>query len=212
MADVKDNNKISKQLEKAIQGKITGAITRGFSDEYANELKTRIQKRTQLGTGIDPKTGASKRLKPLADITKLVRQNKARIYSTKSGGKIVYTDGTEEEGLSRKQKKRKGEIFKSVAGNIRLSDKTKPAKSNLTATGQLINSLTVVKIKIAGTKAYLLTLGDRRGRDMFGNSSKIGNKKLNEYVSVERPWLGFTRSQVNEIKRDIRQFIVKFIK
>ena len=206
------NDRLSKELEKVIQGKITGAITKGFSLEYANELKERIQKRTRIGIGVDPLTGSSKRLTPLAEITKKVRQNKARIYSTKGGGKIVYTDGTEEEGLTRDQKKRKAEIFKAVAGQVHLSPDTKPAKSNLTATGQLIDALTVAKLKIDGTVSYLIYLGDRRGRDMFGKSSKIGNRELNEYVSKERPWLGFTRSQVNEIKRDIRQFIVKFLK
>jgi hypothetical protein len=209
------NDKISKQLEKVIKGKITGAITKGFSLEYANTLKERIQKRTRLGTGIDPQTGSSKRLKPLADITKKVRRNEARIFSTKGGGKIVWTDGTEDVAKgkgSKKNKQARKESFKAFFGDVNLSSKTTPAKSNLTATGQLIDALTVAKLRISGTVSYLIYLGDRRGRDLFGNSSKIGNRELNKYVSKERPWLGFTRSQVNEIKRDIRQFIVKFIK
>lgn len=94
-----------------------------------------------------------------------------------------------------------------------LSAETTPAKSNLTATGQLVNSLTVVKFKVGGAVSYIFKLGDNRGRDLRGKSSKIGNKQLNEYVELQkRKWLGFTKAQINEIKRDIRQFIIKFTK
>lgn len=96
---------------------------------------------------------------------------------------------------------------------LNLAATTSPAKSNLTATGQLLRSLTVVKIKIKGTVQFLFTVGDRRGRNADGKTSKIGNKLLLQYVKAQgRDFLGFTKAQRNEITRDIKDIIVKFIK
>lgn len=94
----------------------------------------------------------------------------------------------------------------------KLSGETTKGKSNLTATGQLLNSLTVVKVKTKGMVKYVFRLGDRRGRNLDGSSSKIGNKQLNEYVSKKRNWFGFTKSQKNQIIDDIRQMLKNFLK
>lgn len=103
--------------------------------------------------------------------------------------------------------------YKKVRKKARnLSGETRYNKSNLTATGQLLNSLTVVKVKTRGAVNFVFRLGDRRGRNLNGSSSKIGNKKLNEYVSKKRNWLGFTKPQKNKIIDDIRQMLRKFLK
>lgn len=103
--------------------------------------------------------------------------------------------------------------YKQQRRRSRLSAKTTPAKSNVTATGQLVDSLTVVKAKLTGAVSYVFKIGDNRGRDLGGKSSKIGNKQLNKYVEGQgRKWLGLTKAQLNEIQREIRQFIRKFSK
>ena len=96
---------------------------------------------------------------------------------------------------------------------IRLASTTKPARSNVTATGQLLNSLTTVKIKIENGVKYLITVSDRRGRDLSGNPSKIGNKRLVTYLERQgRKFLGFTKPQINEITRDIRRRLINLLK
>lgn len=207
------NDKIKEEVIKIVTEKTKKGLAKGINQEYVETLRDRIVQRTRLGIGVDPETGVSKRLKPLAEITKRVRKNEARVFSTKGGGKIVWTDGSEEEGISRKAKKARKDSFKAFFGNVRLSNKTTPSRSNLTATGQLLNSLTVIKLRIRNGRGFAITVGDRRGRDMFGNSSKIGNKRLVEIQEgLGRTFLGFTKSQRNVIAKEIRQFIVRALK
>jgi len=94
----------------------------------------------------------------------------------------------------------------------RLSSQTTASRSNLTATGQMINSLTSVKIKLQDGIKFVFTVGDKRGIGLDGKPSKIGNKKLVDYQEKQgRKWLGFTKPQINQISREIRQIIIKFL-
>ena len=94
----------------------------------------------------------------------------------------------------------------------KLANTTTPARSNLTRTGQLLKSLTVIKLKIKDGIGFKITVGDRRGIDFDGKSSKIGNKKLVEYLKDQgREFLGFTKPQRNEILKEIRQALKKFL-
>mgnify|MGYP006879697714 CR=1 FL=1 len=89
---------------------------------------------------------------------------------------------------------------------------TRPAKANNTATGQLLRSLTTVKVKLNTGVKWVIKLGDRRGRNLDGKSSRIGNKKLNEFLEKQgRSWFGFTKPQINKITQEIRQIIIKFL-
>ena len=95
----------------------------------------------------------------------------------------------------------------------RLAGTTTPAKSNLTATGQLLKSLTVVKARISGGVQYFIRIGDRRGRGLFDSPKTIGNKKLVEYLAEQgRTFFGFTKSQKNQITKEIRQIIINFLR
>ena len=203
---------ISKEVKDAVLKKVGSALTKGVNQQYVEELRDRVVKRTRLGIGVS-EDGTSEKLKPLADITKKVRKGEARIFSTSTGGKLVWTDGSDEKGISRKSKKTRKESFQAFFGKPRLSSTTRPNKSNLTATGQLLKSLTVVKIKTKNLLQFKIVVGDNRGRDMFGESSKIGNKEL---VTIQeklgRRFLGFTKPQRNEVRRDIRAILKKFLK
>ena len=210
---------IELQVKKALSARLKNTLEKGITGEYVEKIRDRIVQRTRLGVGVDPETGASQRLKPLAEITKRVRAGQARVFSTKTGGKLVWTDGTfTQEGKTDKTvspaaRQRRKESFQAFFGKPRLSDLTTPAKSNLTATGQLLNSLTVVKVKLENGVQYVIRVGDRRGLGLYGEPSKIGNKKLVEYLAEGgRKFLGITKSQRNEISREIRELILKFIK
>ena len=207
------SNDIKDEVTKAIQLKVSKALARSVNLSYMDTLRDRIVNRTQLGTGINPETGTSQKLKKLADVTKLARKGEARIWSTPTGGKIVVSANAQEKGIPNKVKKSRREAFKAMYGNVRLSSKTTPSKSNLTATGQMLKSLTTVKIKLKDGVAFRIKFSDRRGRDMWGESSKATNSEIAKYNADKgRHFFGFTKSQKNEIIKDIRQMIINFLK
>jgi hypothetical protein len=166
----------------------------------------------------------------MADLNKDIDKQIIKAVTQKVTGSLKrgFNDQYAEDLKGRIQKRtrlgtaRDGSKFPTLAGATKkyrgkykrnLNSNTTPAKSNITATGQLINSLTVVKLKLNGAVSYIFKLGDRRGLDLSGNTSKIGNQKLNEFMEAKkRAWLGFTPAQLNEIRRDIRQIITKFLK
>ena len=194
----KNAKTIDKQIDKSVSNAVGQALKRGVTTQYIEELKDRIVDRTRLGIGVDPKTGNSMKLPKLSESYKEVRQGKARYYTSKSGKKIrVGKDKTNSDYVKKPK----------------LAGTTTPAKSNLTATGQLLKSLTVVKIKLKSGVAYLIRVGDNRGRGLFDAPSTIGNKKLVEYLADQgRTFLGFTKSQKNVIRKEIRQIILKFLR
>lgn len=87
---------------------------------------------------------------------------------------------------------------KRYSGN--LSGDTTPKRSNLTATGQLLNA-----IRGTGYPAKLeITINDRRGRNLSGKSSGITNNKLLEYVSADRPFFAITKAESNKLVRELK--------
>lgn len=207
-----DNKDIDKQVKLAIERKIIPNVFKVFDQQYVEELRDRIVHRTQLGNFIDPSTGNTVK-KPLADITKRVRQGKARIFTKQDGSKLVITDGFDRKDLNNRQRKGIRDKFTDNFKKPKLASTTTPGKSNLTATGQLLKSLTVVKLRLKNSVGFSIRIGDRRGRDMFGESSKIGNKELAKIQEDNgRKFLGFTNSQRNKIIREIRDRIIAALK
>ena len=183
---------IDKQILAAVKKKVGQALGDITSGKYPDGVKDRIVKRTRLGIGVD-KDGNAYKFPALSDNYKEVRQGKARFF-TINGKKIKII---------------KGDLVKKP----RLHATTRPAKANNTATGQLLKSLTTVKLKIAGSIGWSIRVGDNRGRGLFGASSKIGNKELVGYLAAAgRRFMGITKAQRNEISRDIRHMIIKFLK
>lgn len=191
----KNDGSIDKQVREALDKRVGGALKRGITSDYIELLKQRLIKRTQLGIGVDPNTGDAMKLPPLSDSYKEQRQGKVRYYTDKAGKKIRVTKSKNTTDYVKKP---------------RLSGNTKPAKSNLTATGQLLNSLTVVKLKIKGGVSFMIRVADRRGRGLFDQPSTIGNKTLVSYLAGQgRHFLGFTNAQKNRVAREVRQIIRK---
>ena len=97
--------------------------------------------------------------------------------------------------------------------DFKLSSTTTASKSNLTATGQLLKSLSLVKLKVSTGIKWVIVVGDRRGRDARGKPSKIGNKQLVKYLEDQgRIFLGFSRAQINEVQRELKEGLKKFLK
>tara|TARA_R110000868_G_C10972634_1_gene770625 strand:+ start:12546 stop:13139 length:594 start_codon:yes stop_codon:yes gene_type:complete len=194
----RNEKEIDIQIRKSVNEKVKKAINKSINIDYVDTLKDRIVKRTQLGIGVDPSTGNSYKLPPLSQNYKETRQGKARFYTDKAGNVVKVT----------KNKNNKDYVKKP-----RLASTTTPAKSNLTATGQLLKSLTTVKSRFQGGVAYIIRVGDKRGRGLFNTPPTIGNKQLVKYLASQgRNFLGFTKSQKNQITREIRQIIIKFLR
>lgn len=190
-----NDSTIDKQVKAALDRRVGNAVKRGVTTDYIELLKQRIVKRTQLGVGVDPETGDAMKLPPLSESYKDQRKGKARFYTDKSGKKIRVSKTKDNSDYVKKPK---------------LAGTTNPSKSNLTATGQLLKSLTVVKLRITGGVSYLIRVGDRRGRGLFDQPSNIGNRQLVDYLSRQgRHFLGFTNAQKNRVAREIRQIIRK---
>ncbi len=190
---------IDKQITKSMNKAVGDAVRRGVNTEYVEELRDRVVERTQLGIGVDPETGNSVKLPPLSSNYKEMRQGKARWYTDKNGKRVKVT----------KAQDKTGQFVKKPT----LANTTTPAKSNLTATGQLLKALTVVKVRLQGGVAFFIRVKDQRGRGLFGYPASVGNKELVKLLAAKgRTFLGFTKSQKNQIRREIRQIIIKFLR
>lgn len=190
---------IDKQLRASLNKAVGDAIRKGVNQKYVEDLRDRVVKRTQLGVGVDPQTGNSIKLPPLSQEYKDQRSGKSRWYTAKSGKKIKVTKAQDKTGQFVKKPN--------------LASTTTPAKSNVTATGQLLKALTVVKVKLTGGVAFFIRVGDQRGRGLFGYPANIGNKELVKILASKgRTFLGFTKSQKNQITREIRQIIIKYLR
>lgn len=199
----KPNDKIDDEVIKAVTSKMERALRRGITMQYVEELRDRIVKRTRVGIGVNPETGKGERLKKLS--TKYIQQRK--------GSKTIKRRAAidkKRRKAAREESKRTGEKVKP-----NLVAQTSPAKSNLTATGQLLNSLTVIKLKLKNAVGFRISVPDKtRGRDFRGRSSRgLTNRTLAGYVKEQgRNFFGFTKSQRNLIVKEIRNFILKGLK
>lgn len=110
-----------------------------------------IKKRTRLGYGVEATGEERVSLKPLSNDYKEYRKELGKTKKAKM--KASQLKAGESVKLSKKDKKRA-----SSESNIRLSDATSPTKSNLTLTGQMLDSLTArasegsVSIKASGSR------------------------------------------------------------
>ena len=193
----KNINEFDTQANKAIEAKTIKALNELVGGSYPDEVKNRIVKRTQLGIGVDTDGNAYK-LPALSDNYKEMRQGKSRWYTAKNGARIKVDKANDSGGFVKKPK---------IAGT------TTPAKSNMTATGQLLKSLTTVKLKLTDAVGWSIRVGARRGLGLFGYPSSWDNKQIvSHWAANGRRFLGLTKSQKNQISREIRQIMIKFLR
>lgn len=191
------NDDIDKEILKALTKKVGKALDQGIDGSYVDSIKDRIVKRTRLGIGVD-ENGNSYRFPKLSDNYREMRQGKVRFYTDRNGRRVKVVKTRDNTDFVKKP---------------RLANTTTPAKSNLTATGQLLKSLSTVKLRMKGASKWLITVGDRRGRGLHGYPATAGNKDIVRYLKdMGRTFLGLTKSQKNQITREIRQILIKFLK
>lgn len=196
---IRNKDTIDKQIKISVDSAVAQAINRKVDIKFIEKQKDLLVKRTQLGIGVNLVTGNAEPLDPLSENYKQQRRGEARWYTDKSGKRVKITANQDEGG--------------NFVKKPRLSGNTKPSKSNLTATGQLLKSLSTVKIRKPGAIIYKIIVGDRRGRGLFGYPSNVGNKELVRILARKgRTFLGFTNSQRNQIQREIRRIIINFLR
>lgn len=88
---------------------------------------------------------------------------------------------------------------KSRKANPNLSGLTSAGKSNLTETGQLLDSIDVVSVTQG--KAVVSTSGSRKGGGQ--------NKEIAGYVSVARPFMNISDVEIKRIEDDFSKIVEK---
>lgn len=90
-----------------------------------------------------------------------------------------------------------------------LSENTRAGKSNLTATGQLLDS---IEYKSTNAKTKI-SFADKRSKELSGAASTISNSKVAGYVQkAGRRFFGLTTGEQNELKRIIEKKIQEITK
>lgn len=91
-----------------------------------------------------------------------------------------------------------------------LSDETSPNKSNLTATGQLLDAL---QGKAVGDKVTIDIKNSKRKFELDGPSSSLTNKEVRRYVEESgREFLGLTQAEKDDAINVATQIIEQEIK
>lgn len=161
--------------------------------EVAEFARGVIVKRTRLGFGVDSPGATSQHLEALSKKYVRFRELSSEfIHRTNKKGKLVKT----------KKKNERFDVLKSK-NKPTLNDKiTRPAMSNLTFTGQLLDSLEVTRV-VKG-QAVIEPTGDRKKEPNRKNT--LSNKKLAQYVTeAGRAFLNLSALEANQVFRFWRQ-------
>ena len=211
--------KAGKAIDKAFNVLTKPARTRQLS----TEIKDKIIKRSKLGFGVAPSGQQRKfpKLKPsyidqrkgiayyfTNKDGKVIRVDRARIKTAKPSkssiikrkkGKLIGLFSL--QGAAKPKKPKKSTITRKRASNLHHS--TTPAKSNITATGLLLNSLTSrgkksQAIIILNSKRYTNNIGG------FRIKKPSTTTKVNKFLEAQnRRWFILSTSQKNKLQRDL---------
>lgn len=122
-------------------------------------------------------------------------------------GKGVSDNG----GALQKLKPLESELYKKARqrNKANLDKNTKPNRSNLTATGQMLNSITGVR---SGTK-FTFSLKDSRKNDLSGNPSRVTNTDVMGFQEKQgRPFFYLAKPEITLFTRKIKDIITERIK
>lgn len=184
-----------------------------ITKHFALRMRDLIVKRTLLGKILTANTGGGLMKNPkLSPSYILQRKGKIRFFTNKQGKAYaiekVGNKDLKSLGASkgaRKQNKKNSDVI----GKPKLGINTRPSKSNITATGQLLESIGSV-----GEVGRLIVRVDHEGRgaNMYLEQPKNqpSNSKLIGYLrSQGRIFLGLSKSELNIMRREIGNLIKK---
>jgi hypothetical protein len=147
-----------------------------------------IKLRTRLGYGVKEEGSDKERLKPLAESTIEARKGNVRFTKGRNGKSIQYPRSKSH-------------------GAKTLSEFTTPSRSNLTETGQLLDSVQVTHVERGR-----VTVGPKGARATDPVEGKQpSNEEVGKFVSKDRPFNNLSRVELkrvnNQIKADLRAAI-----
>lgn len=184
----------------AIRKATMDALARVLSPEsmkvFAEVAAGMVRLRTRLGDGVAKEGAEKQKLKPLAESTIKARQGKLGFFRSPRGNTVAY--------------KRDGK------NPPKLHEKTSPKKSNLTFTGQLLDSIKPKDVRRA--HATIGPEGARKSTPPWPGASAPKSALTNEQVAQHvtdggRPFNHLSRVETKRladaIKKEVRQEIKK---
>jgi hypothetical protein len=155
--------------------------------KYGEQAASMIKLRTRLGYGVGQDGGEKSSLKPLAKSTIEVRKGNLAFFKSPSTGKpIPYKPD------------------KNGAGNVQLHPETRPSKSNLTRTGQLLDSEGVTAAGYGSVKV---------GPSGSRTDSKLTNQQVAKYVTDGgRPFNHLSKVEIKRLQDAIKKQLREAIK
>lgn len=154
----------------------------------AESMAKSIQVRTRTGFGVDGPGGKQFRFKPLADSYWRQRKGEILFFTNKQKKKYAIT------------KENNPELFSDYRAS--LDGTTTAKKSNLTATGYLLRSISS-RGELGRMIVFII---DRAyGSNIFGKRPKkpIGTRTVAAYVEKIRPFFNLSKPQQNLLYRKI---------
>ena len=184
-------------------------------DSLASDMRDQIVKRTRLGKGVS-ENGSSPRLKRLSQSYKEQRRGNVRYFRNKSGGvfkieKKEFILSNKELNAYRASKEARSENRKNrdIFKTKELSKKTTPSKSNLTATGLMLDS---VRGKNVGGK-IIIDIVDKKGTDLYGSpNNTTTNEKANFQAKQNRRFLDLAKFEVKMFANRIADEFIEISK
>lgn len=165
-------------IEAMISRKLDRAVNAAIDQNLATRVANQIKVRTQLGFGVGS-NGKQITLKRLSDSYRAQRRGDIAFFTTASGVVIPYFP----------------------VNPPRLSSKTSPYKSNLTKTGEMLESLTG---RVKNNQILVNVTGLRK------DGSGLTNKEVKDFVEDGgRRFLSLTSGERKELAREIKNRILR---
>ena len=184
----KDLESISETLSRVIKESLNRRFMMELGQQFVSDVKTRVR----LGYGNRTSGGTRVRLKPLS----------APYISFRRGQAVFYKDNS---GRLRS-------FSKKSTRHPALSDETSPTKSNLTFTGQMLDSMRPVIIK--DNEFGIEFTGVRK--KIRQKEKALTNAEVAEFAKKDRPFINPTNREIDRLEQTIndklRQEILKSLK
>jgi hypothetical protein len=164
---------LAKKLEKAVKE----TFSKNNMELLGNQILSDIVTRTRLGYGFEEINGPKKKLAPLSFSYRDFRAGRAAFYTDKSGRIRKYKP-------ERSQKPK-------------LDSTTRPSKSNLTLTGDMLRSITYKQGSLGFGKTLTFFSGDRK------NAEKVGYAHDGSTNRAQRKFLGLTKQEITKIRNRV---------
>lgn len=171
MADIKDFSKILEREMKAIEADVKKPTNMKY---LAQNLRQDIVKRSRLGFSVERNGDSKKKFKALSESYKKQRKKQLGFWTRPDGLVVPITD--------KKYLKQ---------NSINLSSNTSASKSNVTRTGQMLDSL-----------------GEKVGFGKFSIEFKNAEaREKAEYVQNDRPFMYASKQELKRLELLVRGFL-----